>query len=63
MTWSWSMIKQGDLVKRKYSINIMTSKVGLVIGRDSNGYLIISWSGKIEDFWDDYDLEVVSHAR
>lgn len=57
------MIKQGDLVKRKYSINIMTSKVGLVIGRDSNGYLIISWSGKIEDFWDDYDLEVVSHAR
>jgi len=54
------MIKTGDLVTRKYTINIASSKFGLVIGRESNGYLIISWSGKIEDFWDEYDLDIVN---
>ena len=50
-------IEVGDLVVRKYEIKIPNFvKAGLVIERDRNGFLSISWGGKIECMWDDYDL-------
>lgn len=50
-------IELGDLVVRKYEIKIPNFvKVGLVIERDRNGFLSISWGDKIEHMWDDYDL-------
>jgi hypothetical protein len=51
------MIEPGDLVSRKYSINLKEyPQAGLVIERDNNGFLTVSWAGKVEYMWDDYDL-------
>ena len=54
---SRNRIDPGDLVSRKYTVNfpgvILT---GLVIERDRNGFLTVSWGGKVEHMWDDYDL-------
>jgi hypothetical protein len=50
-------IEVGDLVVRKYEIKIPNFvKAGLVIERDRNGYLSVSWGNKIEYMWDEYDL-------
>jgi len=50
-------IEAGDLVVRKYEIKIPNFvKAGLVIERDRNGYLSVSWGNKIEYMWDEYDL-------
>ena len=50
-------IDPGDLVSRKYPINITGyTQVGLVLERDNNGFLAIAWGDKVEHMWDDYDL-------
>jgi len=52
-------INPGDLVRRKYHISRPDWKwvdLGLVMSRDSNGYLDILWGSKLESMWDDYDL-------
>ncbi len=50
-------LEPGDLVVRKYEIKIPNFvKAGLVIERDRNGFLTVSWGNKIEYMWDDYDL-------
>jgi hypothetical protein len=52
-----SRIEVGDLVVRKYEIKISNLvKAGIVIERDRNGYLSVSWGNKIEYMWDEYDL-------
>lgn len=53
-------ISEGDLVSRKYDLKMSHIKHGLVVKRDTNGFLVVNWGGKIEDFWDEYDLEIVS---
>jgi len=54
-------ISVGDLVKRKYPIPFVKPfTIGLVTGRDSNGFLEIMWGGcQVEHMWDDYDVELV----
>ena len=50
-------IEPGDLVSRKYPINLNGYvQIGLVIERDTNGFLTVSWGNKVEHMWDDYDL-------
>ena len=53
-------ISEGDLVSRKYDLKMSHIKHGLVVKRDPNGFLVANRGGKIEDFWDEYDLEIVS---
>lgn len=54
---SRNRIDPGDLVSRKYLINLNGYvQTGLVLERDSNGFLTVSWGGIIEHMWDDYDL-------
>lgn len=50
-------IKPGDLVMRKYEIKLSNiPRTGLVIDRDTNGYLVIMWGHNVEYMWDDYDV-------
>jgi hypothetical protein len=52
-----SRIEPGDLVMRKYTVNIPDIVcIGLVIERDKNSFLTVMWGRKIEYMWDDYDL-------
>jgi len=54
-------ISVGDLVMRKYPIPLSKPyTLGLVTGRDNNGFLEIMWGGcSVEHMWDDYDVELV----
>lgn len=50
-------IGPGDLVMRKYEIKVPNFvRSGLVIERDRNSFLTVSWGGKVEYMWDEYDL-------
>jgi hypothetical protein len=51
----------GDLVRRRYPIPFSKPyTLGLVTGRDNNGFLEIMWGGcSVEHMWDDYDVELV----
>jgi len=54
---SRSRIKPGDLVMRKYTVNIPgITCAGFVIERDRTGFLTVMWGRKVEYMWDDYDL-------
>lgn len=54
---SGNQIKSGDLVSRKYPINVKGyTQLGLVLERDKNGFLSVAWGNKVEHMWDDYDL-------
>ena len=50
----------GDIVTRAYQLSIFHCLMGLVIDRDSCGYLTIIWCNKVEHMWDDNDLIVIS---
>ena len=50
----------GDIVTRAYQLSIFHNLLGLVVDRDRNGYLTISWGSKLEYMWDDGDLKLVS---
>jgi hypothetical protein len=54
-------ITVGDLVRRKYEIPMAKPfMLGLVTGRDANGFLEIMWGGcSVEYMWDDYDVNLV----
>lgn len=54
---SRNRIEPGDLVVRKYDLNLAKfTKTGFVIRRENNGFLTVAWGNLIEEMWDDYDL-------